>query len=73
MLLDILRKHSDFKAEETDISQSELLAADEVWLTSATKQVGAVTEVAGTLINNGQIGPVWPQVQGLFSQYMFEE
>ncbi|QTH65004.1 D-amino acid aminotransferase [Psychrosphaera ytuae] len=73
MLLDILRKHSDFKVEETDISRSELLAADEVWLTSATKQVGAVTEVAGTLINNGKIGPVWPQVQGLFSQYMFEE
>lgn len=73
MLLDILAKHSDFDVEETVISQAELLAADEVWLTSATKQVGAVVEVAGTLINNGEIGPVWSKVQGLFSQYMFEE
>lgn len=73
MLLDILAKHSDFDVEETVISQAELLAADEVWLTSATKQVGAVVEVAGTLINNGEIGPVWSKVQGLFSQYMFDE
>lgn len=73
MLLDILAKHSDLDVEETVISQAELLAADEVWLTSATKQVGAVVEVAGTLINNGEIGPVWSKVQGLFSQYMFEE
>lgn len=73
MLLDILEKHSDFNVEETDITKEQLLAADEVWLTSATKQVGPVVEVAGTPINKGEIGSLWPQVQALFSAHMFSE
>lgn len=73
MLLDILRQHSDLQVEETDITKTQVLEADEVWLTSATKQVGPVVEIAGTLINDGKIGTLWPQVQGLFSEYMFEE
>lgn len=72
MLIKILAEHSDIQVQETAITKQQLLQADEVWLTSATKQVAAVTEVAGQQIGNGEIGDMWLKAQKLFSEHQFE-
>ncbi len=54
---------------ETNINQQELLSADEIWLTSATKEVAPVIELNGQLVSNGQIGPLCQHMQDLFNQF----
>ncbi|HJS17022.1 MAG TPA: D-amino acid aminotransferase [Rheinheimera sp.] len=71
LLLSILRQHSTLKVEERPVSKNEVLAADEVWLTSSSKEVAAVIEVDGQAISNAKPGTVWLQAQQLFGQYKY--
>lgn len=72
VLLDILRQHSDIQIEERVITKQEVESADEIWLTSSTKQVGAVIELDGKPVGEGKIGAVWQQAQSLFSAHQFD-
>ncbi|RZF90293.1 D-alanine aminotransferase [Pseudoalteromonas sp. CO302Y] len=72
LILNILHSYSDFKVQERIISKDELLDADEVWITSATKEVGPVVKVNGKLIGDGKPGAVWQQVQSLFTKHKFD-
>ena len=40
-----------------EISETELRAADEVWMTSSTKEILAITLLDGTPVGNGRPGP----------------
>lgn len=73
LLLSILRQHSTIRVEERPVSKNEVLCADEVWLTSSSKEVAAVIEVDGKAVGNGQPGVVWLQAQQLFSLYKYDE
>lgn len=72
LILNILHSYSDFKVQERIISKDELLDADEVWITSATKEVGPVVKVNGKLVGDGKPGAVWQQVQSLFTKHKFD-
>lgn len=72
VLLDILKKHSNLLVEQRAVHKDEVLTADEVWLTSSTKEIAPVTQIDGTAVGDGKPGKVWQQAQQLFSQYKFE-
>lgn len=72
LLIEILSKHSNFKIEERVVTYQEVKSADEIWLTSSTKQVGPVVEMDGDPIGNGKAGPVWQEAQRLFSLHQFD-
>lgn len=72
MLLTILKQHSNFRVEERVITKNELVQADEIWLTSATKHIGPVIELDGQPVGTGKIGPVWQQTLDLFSAHQFD-
>jgi len=72
LILNILHSYSNFKVQERIISKDELLDADEVWITSATKEVGPVVKVNGKLVGDGKPGAVWQQVQSLFTKHKFD-
>lgn len=71
LLLSILREHSSVMVEERPVSKNELMAADEIWLTSSSKEVAVVIEVDGQSIGSAVAGPVWLQAQQLFSHYKY--
>jgi D-alanine transaminase len=50
------------------VSREEALGADEMWLTSSTKEVLAVTSVDGKPFASGSPGPVFRSVYDLFQQ-----
>ncbi len=52
--------------QETSFTPAELEQADEIWLTSSTKEILPVTQLDGNLIANGKPGPVWQQMQQLY-------
>ncbi len=71
MLLDILRKDGSIKVEERIVTMEEVFAADEVWVTSSSKEIAPVVEVDGKKIGNGEVGDVWQAAQKLYSASKF--
>jgi D-alanine transaminase len=54
---------------EDDISEAQLRDADEVWLTSSSKEVIPVTRLNGKPVADGRPGPLWQRMTGLYQEY----
>ena len=55
--------------EVRSISEAELRNADEVWITSSSREVLPVTMLDGKAIGNGRPGPVFERVYQLYQDY----
>lgn len=55
---------------ETNITEEDLYNADEIWLTSSTKEIRSVGKINNKTINNGQAGPVWQKIVNLYIDYI---
>jgi D-alanine transaminase len=51
------------------IADAELRAADEVWLTSSTKEITAVTTLDRQPVGNGQPGPIFRRMHAAYQTY----
>lgn len=54
---------------EREISEQQLFDADEVWLTSSTKEIMPVIELNRQVVADGQPGQLWQQVSTAYSQF----
>lgn len=72
MLLDMLRRHSSLTVEERTVQRAEVDDADEVWLTSSSKEVAPVVAIEGKPVGDGAVGDVWLEAQGLFCKHRFD-
>lgn len=61
-----LAKTHNMPIEETTISEKEFLAADEIWVTSSTKEILPVTQINDQQVGSGKPGSVW---QDMFQKY----
>jgi len=57
------------RLEIRPIPEAELRNADEVWLSSSTKEVLAVTTLDGKPVGSGKPGPVFKRMHALFQDY----
>lgn len=73
MLLDILKNDGSLSFEERAVHMDEVRSADEIWLTSSSKEIAPVIEIDGLPVGDGQIGDIWLKAQGLFSQHKYNE
>ena len=55
--------------DEIEISESELLEADEIWLSSSIKEILPVTQLNDKAVAGGKPGKVWQQMQTIFQDY----
>lgn len=55
-----------------DISELELRTAEEIMLTSSTKEILPITQLDGQPIGNGTPGPVFQQLDRLYQAYKLE-
>lgn len=67
ILLDILAKDGSLKVEERIVTMDEVADADEIWVTSSSKEVAPVVEFNGKPVADGKIGDVWLKAQALYS------
>jgi D-alanine transaminase len=54
---------------EEPISQARLQAANEIWITSSTREIVPVSRLDGELVGDGQPGPLWQRLITLYQEY----
>jgi D-alanine transaminase len=72
MLLEILRREGSIPVQERVVQLDELHNADEVWITSSSKEIAPVIEIDGTPVGDGNVGDVWLAAQTLYSAHKFD-
>lgn len=68
LILELAATHQ-IPYREPPISEAELRGADEVWLTSSTKEILPVTQLDGRKVGAGQPGPLWARMLALYQDY----
>lgn len=54
--------------EEREILESELYQADEIWMTSSTREIAPVIRLNGDDVGTGKAGEMWKRVMDLYQQ-----
>ena len=67
-----LAARAGMPVEVRPVSEAELRGADELWLTSAAREVLAVNELDGKPVGSGTPGPVFRRMYGLFRDFKKE-
>lgn len=57
-----------YKVEETEITRTQLIMSDEVWMTGTAAEVAAVTMIDGRIIGNGRVGEVTKKIGKKFHE-----
>jgi D-alanine transaminase len=68
LILD-LADENGIPTQEVDIDYEQLMAADEVWISSSTRAIVPVLNIDGQPIADGKKGPLWAQMFDLFIRY----
>lgn len=71
VMLELAASHG-IRSEIRKIMKQELFSADELLLTSSTREVMAITSVDGHTIGSGKPGPVFEQLYGLYQTFKKE-
>ena len=58
--------HCGIGLKEIAFDKEALMNADEVWISSSTREVFPITNIDAQQINNGQVGPIWSLI---YNQY----
>ncbi len=72
LFLDILHKHSNIEVEERVVTLDEAKNADEIWISSSSKEIAPITLLDEQPVGNGKVGKVWQQAATLYYQHKFD-
>jgi D-alanine transaminase len=59
----------EFEFEVREISEAETRDADEIWITSSTKEVLAVTSLDGKAVGDGKPGALFQRMHALYQEF----
>jgi D-alanine transaminase len=69
--LGVLRSDGSIAVEERVVTKAEVLAADEIWISSSSKEIAPVVELDGQPVGDGKPGPIWEKAAQLYSAGKF--
>jgi D-alanine transaminase len=64
-----IAKANNLPIIEQAVTEQQLKQADEIWISSSTKEVVAITQLDGEAVAGGVPGPVWQKMDALYQQY----
>ena len=67
-----LARANGFIIEERDIEETELETADEIWLTSSTREIAPVVKINEHTVGNGVAGECWKRMIAIYQAYKQE-
>lgn len=68
LVVELARQHH-MPVDEREVTEAELRAADEIWLSSSTKEVVPVARLNGHTLGDGKPGPVWRKMARHYIDY----
>lgn len=68
LILELAAMH-DMAAVEADIPADRLAEAEEIWISSSSREVVPVTRVDGLPVGDGMPGPLWRQMAAHYQDY----
>jgi len=68
LVLELAQAHG-VPCAEAAVTEAELRSADEVWMTSSTKEVLAITRLDGQPVGSGKPGPLHARLLALYRDY----
>jgi len=70
--LKVLRDDGSIPVEERVIAMDEVWNADEVWISSSSKELAPVVKLDGKPVGDGKAGPVWEAAAKLYKAGKFD-
>jgi len=67
-----LAENNNIDFEVREIDAHELESADEIWLTSSTREIAPVVRLNGNLVGDGRAGVLWKRMIMLYQQFKQE-
>jgi len=64
-----IAKNNAILVEEREIEEAELYNADEIWMSSSTREVAPVVNINGKAVSGGVAGDMWKRMMDLYQQY----
>ncbi|GAA5787461.1 D-amino acid aminotransferase [Chitiniphilus shinanonensis] len=64
-----LARHHGVPLQIRPVSEAEVRAADELWLTSSSKEILAIVSLDGRPVGNGVPGPIYRRMYGHYQQF----
>ena len=68
-LVQSLAREGSVRLEVRQVTEAEVRSADEIWLSSSTKEVLGVTTLDGKPVGGGKPGPVFRRMHALYQEY----
>jgi D-alanine transaminase len=68
LVIELARQH-DFTLVLGDVTETMLREADEVWLTSSSKEILPIVRLDDQLVGNGQVGPIYQKMLQIYHNY----
>lgn len=68
LVLELAQQHG-IPLQERPLQAAELPQADEIWLTSSTREILPVVHLDGRPVGGGRPGPVWQQMHAHYQDY----
>ena len=68
LVIEIAEKNA-IVVEQREIKEAELVSADEIWMTSSTREIAPVINLNGQTVGSGVAGDTWKRMVGLYQQY----
>ena len=63
-----IAKNDTILVEERDIREAELFTADEIWMTSSTREIAPVISLNGRTVGSGKAGKMWQRIVMLYQE-----
>ena len=72
IILDSLKADGTIKVEERIVTMDEVRNADELWITSSSKEIAPVTKLDGKPVGTGEVGEVWEAAFKIYTASKFD-
>ncbi|MBV1787574.1 aminotransferase class IV [Marinobacterium sp. D7] len=72
IIIDSLKADGSIKVEERTVTMDEVRNADEIWITSSSKEIAPVIKLDGNPVGNGEVGPVWEAAFRIYTERKFD-
>ena len=64
-----IAKNNTILVEEREVKETELYSADEIWMTSSTREIAPVIRLNDKAVGSGAAGDMWKRVVDLYQEY----